>query len=511
MRIFKLIARTLFSRIILVTISLLVQIFIMYLLFSVGKHIVLIFGGFTLLSFIIVLSIVNSRRNSSYKIVWIILLLLFPGIGVFFYILYKLQFSIRKMKRKLDVETNISSKYLIQDRVLLNNIKNNNRELYNLAYYINNVSSYKIYDNCNVKYYDSGLSIYKDLLESLKSAKKYIFMEFFIIDKGYMLNNIVNILKDKVKEGVEVRIMYDGFGSLFSMHKDFNDEMENYGIKCCVFSPLKPVISFHYNYRDHRKLCIIDGNIAYTGGFNIADEYINMKQRFGYWKDGGIKLVGDVVDSYVVMFLELWNINNNNNIEYEKYISRNKNIFKNNGYVIGFGENPLSDFRLSKSIYLDIINNAKYYVYIMTPYLILDDDILFALTYASKRGVDVKIFMPSIPDKKLVYYLGRSFYYDLIEDGVEIYEFNLGFNHSKIFLSDDIKAVVGTINLDYRSLYMHFECGCYIYDRNVVKEIRNDFLKTKKNSKKLSIDDIKKYNVFKRLIGKVLRFLAPLI
>ena len=508
MKLLKMLGRFIFSRITLTIALLLVQIIIIFLLFSVGKHIVWIYGSFTLVSIIIVLFIVNSKRNPSYKIAWIIPLLLFPGFGVLLYTLYKLQFSIRLMRKKLIEESNFSSKYLVQDKKILNEI--NDKSLYNLATYTNKVSNYKIYGIKNINYFNSGLSLYKNLLEELKNAKKYIFLEFFIIDKGYMLNTLIDILKKKISEGVEVRIMYDGMGSLFTMHKDFYDELTSYGIKCKIFSPLKPIFSFHYNYRDHRKLCIIDGDIVYTGGFNIADEYINKKTRFGYWKDGGVKITGDVVNTYIVMFLELWNIDTKDH-EYEKYVSINKSTNANNGYVIGYGSNPLDDNQLGKRIYLDIINNAKEYVYIMTPYLILDDEMLSSLTYASLRGVDVKIFMPSIPDKKYVYYLGRSFYEELIEAGIEIYEYIPGFNHSKMFISDDIKAVVGTINLDYRSLYLHFECGCFIYNNKVIKDIKKDFTATMKYSNKIVREDIKKYNIVKRIIGRLLRFLAPLM
>lgn len=511
MKFFKLFVRAIFSRVTLAIISLLVQLFIIYLLFFVGKHVVWIFGGFTLLSIVIVLIIVNSKRNPSYKIAWIIPLLLFPGIGVLLYVLYKLQVSVRYMKKTLEQESIVNKRYLTCDNEVLKEIKTRDKSLYNLASFVRNVSNYNIYNIDDIEYYNSGLLLYKDLLEELDKAKKFIFLEFFIIDKGNMLNTIIDVLKKKVDEGVEVRIMYDGFGSLFTMHKDFCEELESYGIKCRVFSPLKPIISFHYNYRDHRKLCIIDGEIVYTGGFNIADEYINAKKRFGYWKDGGIKINGNVVNSYVVMFLELWNIDNKID-EYNKYVNSFYKIgVKDNGYVIGYGTNPLFDNELGKKIYLDIINTACDYVYIMSPYLILDDEMLSSLRYASLRGVDVKIFMPSIPDKKFVYYLGRSYYEELVEVGIDIYEYKLGFNHSKIFLSDDIKAVVGTINLDYRSLYMHFECGCYIYDNKVIHDIKNDFIKTIKDSKKITKENIKAYNIFKRIIGRILRFLAPLM
>lgn len=510
MKLFKFFLRLIFSRLFWIIISLIIQIILIILLFSFGMHIIWIYGGFTLISIIIVLFIVNSKRNPSYKIAWIIPLLLFPGFGVLLYTVYKLQFSIRFMRKRLNEEQNISKKYLKQDLSLLNSLKDKDKCFYNLVKYIDNVSNYKLYGINDIVYFNDGEFLYNDLLMELSNAREYIFLEFFIIDKGYMLDNILNILKEKVKNGVEVRIMYDGMGSLFTMHNDFVKQLESYGIKCRVFSPLKPIFSFHYNYRDHRKLCIIDGEVVYTGGFNIADEYINKKTRFGYWKDSGIKIKSLVVNSFVVMFLELWNIDTKKN-EFSKYLRSDSYVSDKKGYVIGYGTSPLSEYELGKRIYLDIINNAKDYVYIMSPYLILDDEMLAALTYASLRGIDVKIFMPSIPDKKFVYYLGRSFYEELIDVGIEIYEYKFGFNHSKIFLSDDNKAVVGTINMDYRSLYLHFENGCYIYNSDVIKDIKKDFKDTMDNSNRINKKNIKEYNIIKRIIGRILRFLAPLM
>lgn len=510
MRLFKLFVRAIFSRVTLAVLFIILQILFIYLIFSIGKHIVWIFGGFTLISIVIVLFIINSKRNPSYKIAWIIPLLLFPGFGVLIYTMYMLQFSIRNMKKRLSEEEIVSKKYLRQNNSVLNSIRKNDKYLYNLAKYVDNVSNYRIYGVNNIDYFSNCVDLYDDLLEELSKAQDYIFLEFFIIDKGYMLDGILNILKNKVKEGVEVRIMYDGMGSLFTMHKDFVSELESYGINVKIFSPLKPIISFHYNYRDHRKLIIIDGKIVYTGGFNIADEYINKRERFGYWKDNGIKLDSLVVNSYVVMFLELWNIDTNRE-EYNKYVRYDYSDNLDNGYVIGYGTSPFYDNQLGKRIYLDIINRAVDYVYIMSPYLILDDEMMASLSYASLRGVDVKIFMPSIPDKKLIYYLGRSYYKELLDVGIEIYEYKLGFNHSKVFLSDDMVTVVGTINLDYRSLYLHFENGCYIYKSDVIKDIKHDFKNALKNSIKISDTNIKEYSIVKRVLGKILRLLAPLL
>lgn len=510
MKVLKFIKKIVFSRITIAILSLVIQLaIIMFLFLYFSKHIVWIFGGFGVISTVLVLFIINSNANPSYKIAWIIPLLLFPGVGVLIYLFCKLQISIRIMKRRLNKIKVSSKKYLIQDNKLLNNIKEEDKKLYNLSMYINKTSNFPIYKIDKIKYFESGLLQFKDMLEELKRAKEYIFLEYFIIEKGYMFNTILNILKQKAKDGVEIRIMYDGFGSLLLLDKDCPNSLEKFNIKCKIFSPIKPVISVHQNYRDHRKICIIDGKIAYTGGINIADEYINLKKRFGYWKDTGIKIEGKAVNSFITMFLELWNIDNNV-LEYNNYLKSNKES-DNNGYIIPYSDNPLDEYEVGKKVYLDVLNNANDYVYITTPYLILDDEMLSSLTYASLRGVDVRIIMPSIPDKKLVYYLGRSYYYELLKAGVKIYEYKYGFVHSKMFISDDIKAVVGTINLDYRSLYLHFECSCYIYNNKVINDIKSDYVNTIKNSYEVTIEDIKKYSIIKRMIGRILRFLAPLM
>lgn len=325
-----------------------------------------------------------------------------------------------------------------------------------------------------------------------------------------MWNTILDILKEKVKEGVEVRVMYDGMCSFALLPYNYPKILEQYGIKCKMFFPIKLRLSVYQNNRDHRKICIIDGNIAYTGGINLGDEYINKKEKYGYWKDTAIRLTGGAVNSFIVMFLEMWNLDLKKEELYDNYLNDIKSN-DSDGYIIPYGDSPLDDYETGKKVYMDILNTANEYVDIITPYLILDDELLSAIIYASNRGVKVRIIMPHIPDKKLVYYLGRSYYKDLINNGVEIYEFEKGFTHAKMFISDNIKAVVGTINLDYRSLYLHFECACYIYKNKVIQDIQKDYNKTIQECIRINKENVEKYNIFKRIIGRILRFLAPLM
>ena len=324
-----------------------------------------------------------------------------------------------------------------------------------------------------------------------------------------MWDTILEILKEKSQEGVEIRVMYDGLGSLITLPYNYEKELEKFGIKCKPFFPVKLELSLHQNNRDHRKICIIDGKIGYTGGINLADEYINKKEKYGYWKDTAIRIEGTSVNSFVVMFLELWNIDEKKEDNYEKYVNNINEKSNNDGYVIPYGDSPLDEYETGKRVYMDILNTANKYVDIITPYLILDDELLSSIIYASNRGIKVRIIMPHIPDKKMVYYLGRSYYKDLISSGVEIYEFKRGFTHAKMFISDNCKAVVGTINLDYRSLYLHFECACYIYKNKVIEEIQEDYNKTINESIRITEKEVDDYNIMKKTIGRVLRFLAP--
>lgn len=511
MNILNKIFKVIFSKLTFAIILLFLQIIVIYFMFEFfSKYVVWIFGGFNVLSIIIVLIIINSKKNPSYKIAWIIPILLFPVIGVAVYLFYKLQFTIKLIAKKLEYERRKNRKYLMQDKKISDKLLSEDKEVYNLSKYLYNCCGYPVYFSNDVKYFKSGENKFDDLIEDLKKAKKFIFLEYFIIERGYMWNTILEILKEKVKEGVEVRVMYDGMCSLVLLPYNYPSELEKYGIKCKMFFPLKLEFSVYQNNRDHRKICVIDGIIAYTGGVNIADEYINKKKRFGYWKDTAIKIRGRAVNSFTIMFLEMWNVDTKTSENYSDYVNHIDDI-TSDGYIIPYGDTPTDEYEVGKRVYLDILNTAKDYVDIITPYLILDDELLSSLIYAFNRGVKIRIIMPHIPDKKFVYYLGRSYYRDLINNGIEIYEYKEGFTHSKMFISDNCKAVVGTINLDYRSLYLHFECACYIYRDKVIKQIQNDYNEAILNSSRVTLDDVKNYNIIKRIIGRILRFLAPLM
>ena len=327
-----------------------------------------------------------------------------------------------------------------------------------------------------------------------------------------MWNTILDILEEKVKLGVDVRVMYDDVGCIFNLPSHYADSLRKKGIKCVVFNRYIPVFSTVFNNRDHRKILVIDGNAAFTGGINFADEYINEKQRFGYWKDNGVRITGKAVYSMIQMFLQMWNATELLPEQYESYLTDMSTELKRElGFVIPYADSPYDHENVGEEVYCHILNHAKKYVHIMTPYLILDREMLDALCRAAKSEIDVKIIMPHIPDKWYAFAVAKTYYEELIEAGVKIYEFTPGFVHAKIFVSDDDTATVGTINLDYRSLFLHFECGTFIYNNPIVHDVEADFQKTLTQCERVSVADVKKISPFMFICGRVLRLIAPLM
>ena len=329
-----------------------------------------------------------------------------------------------------------------------------------------------------MKYFPLGEDKFEELLMQIEKAEHFIFLEYFIVAEGLMWGKVLDILAKKVREGVDVRIMYDGTCEFSTLPHDYPKRLQKLGIKCKMFSPVTPFISTHYNYRDHRKILVIDGHTAFTGGINLADEYINKIVKYGHWKDTAVMVQGEAARSFALMFLQMWNIDEKSP-QIEKFI-RCYPVPKNqcSGFVIPYADSPLDNEKTGEMVYIDILNRAQKYVHIMSPYLILDGEMEMAIKFAAERGVDVSIILPGIPDKIAPYALAKTHYKSLLDSGVKIYEYIPGFVHAKVFVSDDVKAVVGTINLDYRSLYHHFECAAYMYGTECIDDIERDFLDT---------------------------------
>lgn len=505
----------LFSRIVIFGILLILQVFMLFFVVVKFSEVTNQIYGLFLIVSIIAVAYVNTRNiNPAYKLGWAIVIMAFPMFGIMFYFFVGNKKPARKLIKKLNRSQVFTQRMLNQDTSIIEEIINDDPYGAGNIMYIENYGPYPIYKNTKTNFFKLGEEAFEDMLIEIKKAKKYIFIEYFIVHEGKMWNSILDILEQKVKEGVDVRFIYDDIGSVTVLPAKYKRILEKKGIKTIAFNPFVPFLSMVMNNRDHRKIMVIDGKVGYTGGINLSDEYINEIERFGHWKDNAIKLEGEAVWSFTMMFLEMWNglRPTDNELEYEKF-KPDYNFAKeysNEGYVQPYSDSPLDNEILSENIYINILNAAKDYVYIYTPYLIIDNEMTTALILAAKRGVDVRIVIPGIPDKKSAFELTKSFCPEFIENGVKVYHYTPGFIHGKCFLSDDKVATVGTANMDYRSLYLHFECGVYLYKTNSIKEIKKDMLQTFEVSTKRYNKKTKLPFLF-RLYRSLLRLFAPLM
>ena len=494
------------KRLILVSLSFIVQVlFSMSLATLLSEFVTIIKIIYLILSFLLVLEIVKNVRSISSNLPWIILILLFPVAGTMLYLFIGNDLHSSKILKKVNAEVKLSEKFYVKDEEIEKEL--DLKDLDKLKY-ISRDANFPVSKNNKVKYYPLGDIGFNAIVSELKKAKKYIFMEYFKINnEGIMWNTILDILKEKQQEGVEIRIMYDDFGSLANLPNDYKEQLEAMGFKAVAFNEVKPWLGIIMNNRDHRKMIIIDGKVAISGGINISDEYINKKERFGHWKDNVIVVKGEGVYNFVVMFLSLWNAYKHEDEDYSKFRVNLKKEYKENGYLAAYCDNPLDDELVGENVYLNIINQAKKYLYISTPYLIIDSEVQKALILAAKRGVDVKIIVPKIADKKIVYSLSSSYFQKLIKNGVN---YTPGFMHSKVFVADDKVATVGTINLDYRSLYLHFECGIYMEEVDEIKHIKKDLVDTLEECHQVTLEEATTKGLKEVWLG-ILRLFAPLM
>lgn len=462
-----------------------------------------------ILGFIMLLVVINSKMIVEGKLIWVIVFLMFPLLGIVIYRMFVWN-KAPKRHRKFYVQVKDKVQTINKKGAVENaELKEKLGKYYGQFEYIYQTTNFRTYENTNIKFLNTGENFYNELIEELKKAKNYIFMEYFIIERGQMWNSILDILKLKVKEGVEVRVMYDDLGTIHKLPYNYHKKLKKLGIKCVKFNSFVPIMSALHNNRDHRKITVVDGKVGFVSGLNIADEYINVVQRFGYWKDTGIKLTGEAVKSLLMMFLQLYNVQTQQNEAFQLYLKDVKPV-KSNGFVCPYGDGPryFDEDEVAENVYLNMINQAEKYIWITTPYLIIDNRINNALCSAAKRGVDVRIITPSIPDKKIIFSMTRSNYKPLQEAGVKIFEYQKGFIHSKQFLCDDSLAIVGTINLDYRSLLHHYECGVLMYNVDCIKDIKRDFDYLFNVS--LNMKDFK-VNAFNRLVCAIIKAFTPML
>lgn len=467
-----------------------------------------------LISSIFILIEINRHEESAFKITWIMLVSVVPVLGWFFYLYTHTGIISGHIQKQHSRAKRILENYRPADEDIISEMDNEGLET-SLVKYLSRAGGSSVFKNTDVSFFSLGDDMFESLVFELSKAQDFIFMEFFIINQqSYMWKTVEAILIEKAKAGLDVRLMFDGMGCIGIMDSGYRKELIKHGIKCQIFSPVQPLLSTYQNNRDHRKIAVIDGRCAFCGGVNLADEYINKIERFGHWKDTAIKLTGEGVSGFTGLFLSMWYTTSSDyDDNISQFIDASKQFarYDARGYIVPFGDSPLDTKLVGRNAYVDILNTSREYVNIMTPYFIIDDAIYDAMDYAVTRGVKVRLILPGIPDKKIAYCLARSYYKDLFAIGVEVYEYIPGFVHAKNTVSDGKRAIVGTINYDYRSLYLHYECAAYMMNVPEIKDIEHDFVETLSQCRRITELEYNNYKWYYRLCGRLLRFIATLI
>lgn len=502
---------TLFHRRVMVALALLVQIllFVYMYLTSITQFRWLYFA-LTTLSVLSVLFIITRRKEDAYKLPWVMLIALMPAFGGLLFFFVHGQSSTRKVTRRIEEVDAMLRPYLGQDVAVADRYAAVMTAESQRARYLA-LHGYPIYPAADTEFFPSGETFFAAVLEELRSAERFIFLEYFIVAEGEMWDEIHAILREKAAAGVEVKLIYDDMGSFFRQPYRYDRNLCAEGIDTILFNPFRPAVTALQNNRDHRKILVVDGRVAFTGGINIGDEYINRLDRFGHWNDAAVRVTGESVRSFTAMFLEMWLCNREEKLDLDRYFAAETAETDRTcprGFIQPYADTPLDGESVGAWVYDHILRTASDYVWIATPYLIVDDAISTSLMLAAKSGVDVRIAVPGVPDKKLVHTTTRSYYLPLIEAGVRIYEYTPGFLHAKLFLSDDRVATVGTINLDYRSLFLHFECGAWMTDTEAVPAIRRYFDSLFPACREVQADELRR-NLPYRIFGALMQLFAP--
>lgn len=494
---------------------LIIQVAVLYISFQWFTDSRLLFYSSYALSAVLLLWEINRTEEPTYKLTWVLLIALIPVFGALLYLFIQLSGKSMSLgiRAGLDRARKHTKKCLVQDEEVMRSIALHNKESEGFVKYLREYGGSPAFGGTSVQYFDDGEKILNAMKHEIESAKKFIFMEFFIIDpRGKLWNDFLALLKKKASEGVEVRVLYDGMGCMGLLPRNYPAKTKENNMKFKIFSPAQPLLSTYQNNRDHRKILVVDGRTAFTGGINLADEYANYIERFGHWKDNGIKLTGSAVAGFTGMFLEMWNFDNPDSEDYDKYISASEKYATNDtGFVVPFGDSPLDDVSVGQRAYIENLNTARKYAHITSPYLVIDNEMYEAMKYAAQRGVDVKLILPHVPDKIYAFWLARTYYPELLEAGIKIYEYTPGFIHAKMSVCDDERAIIGTINHDYRSLYLHYECAAFMANVPAVLDAEGDFQRTLEKSEEITMEKYKKFSWYSRLLGRMIRLVAPLL
>ena len=502
-----------FSRFGLILILLLLQAFALFsLLRWFGGLLPHYLGGTLLVTAAMMVYLLNQDMDNSVRITWLVVTALAPVLGVPLFWYTKADIGHRVLRKRLMELEGQTRAQLPQDERAVRRLEAEDPGAASLTRYLRGRGGgFPVYQNTAVTYFPGGEAKFEELLRQLETAKKYIFLEYFIIEEGLMWGRVLEVLARKAAQGVDVRVMYDGTCEFSTLLRDYPKRLEALGIRCKVFSPVTPFVSTHYNYRDHRKILVIDGRVGFTGGVNLADEYINHVKKYGRWKDAAVMLEGEGVRSMTALFLQMWGILQQP--EFEQFLTDPIPAERAAGFVVPYGDCPLDGERVGEMVYIDMINRARKYVHIITPYLILDGELETALRFAAERGVDVHLILPGVPDKRFAYSLAKTHYKALLSSGVKISEWTPGFTHAKVVVADGREAVVGTINLDYRSLYHHFENAVWMYGTDCIRSTESDFQSTLAQCRTVepTAHSIWQGKTLLRLTGVLLKFIAPLI
>ena len=504
-----------FSRFFLIVLLILIELAVMVLpIVLIHDYLNHFYFGIAVFTLVMLIYLFNSSMDSTAKLTWMLIISVLQVGGALMLLFIQKNTGHRREKERSEKLIADTKDAIPQDPQTIAGLREEDSCTDDLVTYLNRSGCFPAYTGTETTYFPIGEDKFQAMLTELAKAEEYIFMEYFIIEEGYMWGKILEILVAKAKAGVDVHVMYDGMCEISTLPSNYCKLLEAEGIKAKSFAPIRPFVSSHYNYRDHRKICVIDGKVAFNGGVNLADEYINEIERFGHWKDTAVMLKGPAVQSFTLMFLQMWNMTVKEPDFREALETKTfteEEVPKPSGYVIPYCDCPLDDDKVGEAVYMDILNKAGRYVHIMTPYLILDGELETALRFAGQRGIDVKIILPGIPDKKIAYSLAKTHYFRLLEAGVKIYEYTPGFVHAKVWTSDDEKGVVGTINLDYRSLYHHFECATYMYRTDCISDIERDFQETLTKCRQVTLDTMKETGTFYKVMGPVAKLIAPLM
>ena len=447
------------------------------------------------------------KSNSNYKLTWIVAILLMPLSGTLIFLLFGNGRMLPKRKYKKVSE---SLDMYIKKNEVIDNLKEIDTIGYKHLLLVNRLTGFQAYQNTQATFYGRTEEKHVQLIEDLKSATKYIFIETFIISKGGLWNEIYDILLQKANEGVEIKLLFDDIGSKFRKpKKDFETLNQFAHVKIKAYNPMRQNLTPGLNYRDHRKIVIIDGKYGYIGGDNLADEYININSPYGHWRDNVLRLEGDAIYNLLLIFSQTWFMTTSEMINIDSYVFEHEII--NTSIHMPFGDGPMNKVEPAYDLYLSLINNAQKSIYISTPYFIIDDNFIGAIARACQSGVDVRILLPKIPDKKMVFLMSRAHYRDILEAGGRIYEYTPGFNHAKTIIVDNKYAIIGTINCDYRSFYLHFECGDFLMYDDSIKEMSKDYIRTLIKSEQITLENWKKRPLYRKFLEFVLKVISPLL